>query len=302
MQKNKRILITGSAGFLGSSAFRYFQSSNYDVVGVDVINRPASVTQVMDIRDYVKLSKDRFDVILHFAAEVKGRDNIECNYLKMVENIEIDRVVFKWAMTHATHIIYPSSCATYPVQYQRRPGVPLYEGMVDFKNELIGVSDHLYGWTKLTAERMLWQMHQETGQRIHVLRPFSGYGPGQSLDYPMANLLRIIKQTPNELKVWGNGQQTRDWVHVNDILKTVEWCLNDAQLYRTVNIGTGVATTFKDLIREIFVAVYDREPGDIECLANRPSGMPHRVADTRLQKQLDIMPTITLAEGIRTLL
>jgi len=170
MPNNKKILISGSSGFLGSHCVEYFQTQGYNVTGVDVVS--AKTTSVIaDIRDYVKVSDSHFDLVLHFAAEVKGRSNIETNYLNMIENIEIDRQVFKWAITHCNHIIYPSSCAVYPVQYQVSPNYPLKENMIDFNNNVIGVSDHLYGWSKLTAERMLWQIHKETDLKIHILRP-----------------------------------------------------------------------------------------------------------------------------------
>ena len=301
MPNNKKILISGSSGFLGSHCVEYFQTQGYNVTGVDVVaSKTTSV--IADIRDYVNVADLDFDFVLHFAAEVKGRSNIETNYLNMIENIDIDRQVFKWAIDHCKHIIYPSSCAVYPIQYQTTPNYPLVESMVDFSKNNIGVSDHLYGWCKLTAERMLWQLHQETELQIHVLRPFSGYGPRQSLDYPMANLVNLVKTTPDNLSVWGNGTQTRDWVHVNDILKTIHWCISDNTKYRTVNIGTGQATSFLDLIQQIYKLVYDSECTTIKKLTNKPQGMMHRVADIDLQTQLQITPTTPLIEGIKTLL
>jgi nucleoside-diphosphate-sugar epimerase len=220
----------------------------------------------------------------------------------MIENIEIDRQVFKWAMTHVNHIIYPSSCAVYPVQYQTTVDYPLIESMIDFESNIIGVSDHLYGWCKLTAERMLWQLHQNTNLKIHILRPFSGYGPGQSIDYPMANLVSLIKTDPMNLSVWGDGTQTRDWVHVEDILKTIQWCTKNDTRYLTLNVGTGVSTSFIELITQIYKIIHDKECPKIKKLTNRPSGMQHRVADTGLQKQFNILPSISLTDGIKTLL
>ena len=211
MLNNNKILITGSSGFLGSHAARIFQSNGYSVTGIDIV--AGETTNIVDdIRSYVNSFNAKFNILLHFAAEVKGRSNIETNYLNMIENIEIDRQVFKWATNHVNHIIYPSSCAVYPVQYQTTVNYPLIESMIDFESNSIGVSDHLYGWYKLTAERMLWQLHQNTNLKIHILRPFSGYGPGQSTDYPMANLVNLVKTDPMNLSVWGDGMQTRDWV------------------------------------------------------------------------------------------
>lgn len=297
----KKILITGSSGFLGSHCVRYFQSQNHNVIGVDLIAAPTT-THIMDVCDFVNKTKSKFDLLIHFAAEVKGRINIEANYLNMIKNIEIDRQVFKWAIDHTDHIIYPSSCAVYPVQYQTTKNTPLIESMINFEKNCVGVSDHLYGWCKLTAERMLWQLYQETDLKIHVLRPFSGYGPGQSVDYPMSNLIDIVKNSPNQLSVWGNGNQTRDWVHVTDIVNTINWCAENNAQHLTVNVGTGVATSFLDLIKKIYKIVHNTNCPQIQKLIDKPSGMMHRLASTKLQTHLKITPTVLLSEGIKTVI
>lgn len=296
-----RILVTGSSGFLGSHTVTHFKKNNHNVLGVDIV--PSNTTDwVGDIRNYCQQSTKQFDLLVHFSAEVKGRINIEKNYLTMISNIDIDRCVFEWAIKHVLHIVYPSSCAVYPVQYQTEPNVPLKENMINFESGIIGVSDHLYGWCKLTAERILWQIQKETDLQVHILRPFSGYGPGQNIDYPMANLVNLIKNSLIDIAVWGNGKQTRDWVHVDDIIRTVQWCAEDTNKYLTINVGTGQATDFISLAQQIYQIIHDRECPKIQLLQDRPTGLPHRLCDTNRQQQLGILPSVTLDQGIKTLL
>tara|TARA_R110000868_G_scaffold410943_2_gene701015 strand:- start:693 stop:1586 length:894 start_codon:yes stop_codon:yes gene_type:complete len=295
------ILIAGSSGFLGSHCVNYFRNKRHNVLGVDITE--SSTTDIVDdIRFFVQHSQQRFDLLLQFAADVKGREHIEKHYLNMIENIEIDRCVFKWASTYVDHIIYPSSCAVYPEELQQNANTPLIESMINFETGVIGVSDHLYGWSKLTAERMLWQIHKEIKLPIHVIRPFSGYGPGQSTDYPMTNLVNMIKNNPNKIQVWGNGTQTRDWIFIDDIVQTIEWCINDTIGYRTLNIGTGIATPFTELLQIIYRTVYNKECPEIETLLDKPSGVPHRVANIQLQSHLGLLPRVDLLSGIKTLL
>ena len=295
------ILVSGSSGFLGSHAVRHFAQTGHTVTGVDIV--PSNTTNIVeDICTYVATCNEHFDLLLHFAAEVGGRENIETNYLHMMANIELDRVVFNWAINHAAHIIYPSSSAVYPVDYQNTTPTQLCESMIDFANNRIGVSDHLYGWCKLSAERMLWQIHQSTKLQVHILRPFSGYGPGQDLTYPMPNLINIVKTTPNDLQVWGDGKQSRDWVHVTDIMRTIEWCSTDTSKYLTINVGSGIATTFTDLISTIYNIIYQAPCPSIKTLEHKPVGVRYRTADTTLQHKLGILPVIGLEQGIKTLL
>lgn len=296
-----KILITGSSGFLGTHSVQHFKRLGHQVIGVDLSPSP-STDIVDDVRKYITESSEHFDLLLHFAAEVGGRKNIETNYLQMIKNIELDCVVFEWAIKHVSHLLYPSSSAVYPVTEQTQLHSKLHENLVDFDNNCIGVSDHLYGWYKLTAERMLWQIHQSTDLQIHVLRPFSGYGPGQDMAYPMPNLIHIVKTSPDKLQVWGNGNQTRDWVHVSDILRTIEWCINDPARFRTLNIGTGIATSFKELVKLIYHIVYQSECPEIKTLSHCPTGVQHRTADIALQTDLNILPLINLESGIKTLI
>lgn len=271
------------------------------MTGVDTVAAPTT-TEVKDVRTFTYNNTRNFDVLLHCAANVGGRENIETNYLDMIENVEIDRVVFDWAIDHVRQVIYPSSSAIYPVDVQMSGNHPLSETMIDFAQNKIGVSDHLYGWCKLTAERMLWQIHSTTKLQIHILRPFSGYGPDQSLFYPMPNLIYKIKTQPHKLEVWGNGQQTRDWVHISDIIRTIEWCSKDSHKYLTLNVGTGVPTSFVDLIELIYNLLYDAPCPDIQRLMDKPNGVQCRVADVGLQAQYNVIPLITLKSGIQTLL
>ena len=296
-----KILVTGSSGFLGSHAVTHYRQQGHSVIGIDLI-ASATTDIVADLTTYISEYQTQFDLLFHFAATVGGRKNIETNYLSMIHNIELDRVVFKWAIDHVPHIVYPSSSAVYQVNCQTTQNFPLTESLIDFETNCIGVSDHLYGWCKLTAERMLWQIHQSTNLQIHIVRPFSGYGPGQDLTYPMINLVNIVKTQPNNLQVWGDGTQTRDWVHITDIMRVLDWCAADSSKYFTLNIGTGTSISFNQLIKTIYELIYLKTCPSIQQLADQPTGVQHRVADTTLLQSLNILPNIGLIQGIRTLL
>ena len=102
--------------------------------------------------------------------------------------------------------------------------------------------------------------------------------------------------------VWGTGEQTRDWVHIADIVRIIEWCISDSSKYFTLNIGTGIATPFKDLIEKIYTVVHQAPCSAIQSLTDKPQGVQHRLADVSLLQSLGILPKIDLEHGIRTML
>jgi UDP-glucose 4-epimerase len=255
-----RILVTGSSGFLGEALIAELTSRGYlDIDGLDI--NPGRYTNIQE--SVLNLNKT-YDVIFHFAAYVGGREGIENNYLDVAKNIELDRNIFEFVQrNNIKKFIYPSSSAVYPVINQGTDNIALSEYMIDFDTNTIGVSDHLYGWSKLTAERMLWEINKHCDTKISIVRPFSGYGPTQSTDYPVPNLIDIVKNNPDNLEVWGTGTQTRDFVYIDDIVRTLIWCMVDDQKYKTLNIGTGIATSFIDLITVAHRVIHGTDPNNI---------------------------------------
>ena len=72
--------------------------------------------------------------------------------------------------------------------------------------------------------------------------------------------------------------------------------------YLKINIGTGVSTSFIELITQNYTIVYNKECPSIEKMGNKPSGMLHRLSDTTSQQKFNILPSISLIDGIKTLI
>jgi nucleoside-diphosphate-sugar epimerase len=293
-----RYLISGSSGFLGSELACRLTNQGHTVIGVDIV--PGVFTTHLQPIESFDISTN-YDAVFHFAAYVKGREEIENNFLAITKNIEIDRIVIeKIIQCPPERFVYPSSSAVYPTTYQQDVHKPLCETDIDFATNTIGVSDHLYGWTKLTTERMLWELKDTID--ISIIRPFSGYGSKQSLDYPVPNLINIVKNNPNNIKVWGTGEQTRDFVYIDDIVDTLEWCLTDTTKFRVVNVGTGIATSFVEVIQLVHMLVHNSYTPEIKRILTKPVGVLNRYCDATLQKQLGIYPKISLEQGIKLML
>ena len=271
-----KVIITGAGGFLGRNTVKYLRDKGHEVT---------AFTQ--DVKR--NLPYEHFDCIFHFAAFVGGRKGIDNNKWRITENIELDRITFKWAEEWCNKIIYPNSCAAYPLYLQEFPDTPMQE--VQF-----GTSQtfDLYGLSKLVAESMLKTLDIP----VHVMRPFSIYGPGQSMDYPLPSIIQRAKQ--GECSVWGSGTQTRDWVYIDDALKIFEYLLHKKEPI-TVNIATGKAITFKEVAETVYKLVHGVTI-PVKTQTDEPEGAGHRVGSTERMSSLGLSCDTPIKYGIRKMI
>ena len=260
----KKILITGGCGFVGRHLAKRLSADPQNEItivddlstGVKMEDFPehlkVSVSRVI-YEDCVKFfdeNNEKFDVIFHLAAVVEGRMTIDHNPLKVAKDLIIDAAMFRWAVkTMPGKIVYFSSSAAYPVKLQTRENnCALAEDMLDVRKSLIDMPDMSYGWSKLTGEFLSHLAVDKHGLKVVIYRPFSGYGEDQALTYPFPSIIKRVKESGGIIDVWGSGEQSRDFIYIEDcitgILDTYEK-IDDAG---ALNLGTGVKTTFRDLI------------------------------------------------------
>jgi nucleoside-diphosphate-sugar epimerase len=280
-----KILITGDAGFVGRAFHRALDDKGHDITGIDIANG-------IDCRDFFKKDDTKYDVVIHLAAIVGGRATIEGNPLAVASDLAIDSDMFQWAVrTKPKHLVYYSSSAAYPI-YLQKAAYKQRLREADINLDHIRNPDFSYGWAKLTGETLARYARDE-GIKVHVLRPFSGYGSDQALDYPFPSLIARGKAKMDPFEVWGTGEQVRDFIHIDDVVAaTFEAITNDI---RTLNLCTGRATSFIQLAEMIMLAQGYLAP--IKKHPGKPSGVEYRVGDPTKMFQI-YEPKITLEEGI----
>lgn len=281
-----KILITGHRGFVGTQFWRKLDTPDNELTGVDIV-------EGNDARDFFAVNAEYYDLVIHLAAVVGGRTTIDGAPLSVAVDLSIDAELFQWALrTRPGRIVYYSSSAAYPIDLQRRGlAYRLTEDDLDLDN--VSNPDMTYGWAKLTGE-YLASFAQAEGLRVHVFRPFSGYGETQSLDYPFPSFMRRAARRDDPFQVWGDGTQVRDFIHIDDIVNaTLEAVRQDVP--GPVNLGLGQPLSFNDMAGlAMHVAGYR---GEIEHLSAKPTGVHYRVANP--EKMLSFYtPRITLEEGI----
>lgn len=288
-----RVLITGDAGFVGRHMRHALEVRGHDVYGVDL-------TRGYDALDFFRRTDRPYDLAVHCAAVIGGRAGIDGSPLAVATNLALDSWFFRWLQLSGTpRAVYFSSSAAYPVDLQNdvATAMPLAEDDVRVgRSANIGRPDAMYGWAKLTGEQLAGQARQ-AGHDVLVVRPFSGYGKDQALDYPFPSFIRRALELADPFEIWGDGEQTRDWVHIVDVVQAV-LALLDAGAQGPVNIGTGREVSFNQLATLVIKARGGGYRPYVKHLPGKPSGVGFRVADvTRLHEFY--RPSIDLEAGIR---
>jgi nucleoside-diphosphate-sugar epimerase len=292
-------LVTGATGFVGRWLTQALINTGWTVCALDIRPPRSPVCAVppgyygslLDARTMFD-GHQRFDLVAHCAAVVGGRAVIDHDPLAQAVNLELDAALFRYArLTRPDHVLYFSSSAAYPVRYQSENGFRLRESYIDLDDPQL--PDALYGWTKLTGE-LLARLYARDGGRVHVLRPFSGYGADQDLDYPFPAFIARAAAREDPFVVWGSGEQIRDWVHIDDVVGTA-LAMVEQDHRGPLNVGWGVPVPFRRLA-ELVTAAAGYHP-EITPLADRPAGVSYRVCDPLALCALR-SPRVSLTEGI----
>jgi nucleoside-diphosphate-sugar epimerase len=280
------VLITGSEGFVG----KYFRDNfdGHNVTGIDIKDG-------IDCRDFFKKEDKQYDLVIHLAAIVGGRESIEGRPMAVADNLSIDSEFFQWCLkTKPKKIVYFSSSAAYPTYLQTEGsrtlhGKNIYLQEGDINLTMIGQPDMTYGWSKLTGEYLA-----QFVPNVHIFRPFSGYGWDQDLTYPFPMYVERALAEQNPFEVWGPGTQTRDFIHMKDVVNATMTAVYE-NITGPINLGTGRATSFIELAEMCMKEVGYK--GEIVTRPDKPVGCMHRVSDNT--KLLSFYtPKITLEQGI----
>lgn len=285
---NKRALITGGKGFVG----KYFHAhllnlGNWDVEVVDVKGGGQNCI------DFFRTDERRWDLVIHLAALVGGRETIDGAPLSVAYDMVIDGEFFNWAIrTSQLRVVYYSSSAAYPTALQKK-AYKLKESDIDLSD--CRMPDQTYGWAKLTGERLA-ELARAEGLNVHVFRPFSGYGWDQDGAYPYPMYIRRARRRMDPFDIWGDGTQVRDFIHMSDVVQATMKAVEEDIQY-PVNLGSGRPTSFLNLAEMVSKQVgYTPE---INLLKDKPVGVQYRVADTKLMSQF-YTPKISLEQAIAT--
>lgn len=308
----RTFLVTGGCGLVGSRVVRLLGEAgcatdvvdtmdayDFDYVWTFGAGRYARKMIRGSVADPAVLEQlpTAYDAVIHAAAYA---DVAGCLYDPMTDletNVRGTQVLLDWARSNQIgRFVFLSSASVYGSPAWEQPGEPpQFREIASTAAVSTYANSKLWGETQTNLYGQLYQLP------VTCLRYFSVYGEPQvpkrlSHSWCVAWFaMRAAAGYP--LRLNGGGDQVRDFIHVDDVaVATVLAAIQPEARSRTINIGTGVAST----VRSVAEMVTRHFPGTITTIAPRPAGDPlGGYADTQLMTDvLDWKPTVDLAEGV----
>lgn len=295
-----RVCVTGGAGFIGSHLVDRLIALGHTVLVIDNLTtgvrefvNPKATFIEMDVRD-VNIESIFADfkpqVVFHEAAQTMVPASMEnpkmdcdVNLIGLINMLEAAR------KHNVSHFLMPSSAAV----YGDLDTLPLTEDM-------IGKPTSFYGLTKLTGEGYLRIYEQAFGLKTVCFRYSNVYGPRQG-DGGEGGVISIFTRLINEgqgLTIFGDGEQTRDFIYVDDVVEANIKAMNHPELTGVYNISTNTSTSvnklvsyFKSISNKDLLVYYEAErTGDIRH---------SRLCNQKAKVDFDFLATVDLERGLR---
>jgi UDP-glucose 4-epimerase len=298
----QRVLITGGAGFVGSTLTQHLIDAGHEVAVLDNLftgHNPGKRTDLdyynVDIRNGQRVLDvvDAFrpSVVIHLAAihyipycDAHPNETLQVNVVGTQSVLDACRSV------GVKRVIFTSSAAVYGIQTD--PHV----------EDEMPAPDGIYGLTKWFGEQQLAAFHRITGTSSVAVRLFNVYGPGETNPHIIPEIMKQLR-AGSTLQL-GNISPKRDLIHVHDVARAYH-ALMRAELpsYFTVNVGSGKATSVQDMVHTIGQILGRDIPIQQDPARMRPVDMPVLEADvTRMANACGWRPEVELESGLSELL
>ncbi len=299
-----RFLITGGAGFIGTALANHLVQEGHTVRVLDDLSagdasrlRPEVNFTRGDIEDKPKVWRllNKVDCVYHLAARVSVPESVlyprEYNKTNVSGTVAVMEALRDAGVKR---VVFASSGAIYGEQ-------PLQV----VTEELLSAPTSPYAVSKLAAEGYVRTIGGEWSIETVSLRIFNAYGPGQSIPPTHPPVIpQFARQVlgKGSLILHDNGQQVRDFVYVDDVIKAlIAAATADGIDRQIINVGTGVGTSIEDLVHTIEKVTGKRAKTITN--ASVSGGVSSLIADiSRAKALLAYEPKITLADGIARLI
>jgi nucleoside-diphosphate-sugar epimerase len=315
----KRALVCGAGGFIGSHMVTRLKEEGYYVVGVDLKYPEFSETNadlflISDLRN--QRAWNDYEEIYQFAADMGG-----CQYVFsgdydaeiMHNSAQINLNICNAFKNTQTKIFYSSSACMYPQELQDDVIEAIYkDGQPGFTDKKIfslneedaypANPDSEYGWEKLFSERLYLAYQRNYNLNVRIARFHNIYGPEGTYkggrEKAPASISRKVIEAKDQITIWGDGQQTRSFLYIDDCIDAVR-LLMESDFQEPINIGSEEMVSINELW-DLAIECSGKQIKKIHTeMPKGFMGVRGRNSDnTLIRKVLNWEPKYSLKEGL----
>jgi len=312
MSNQKKALVCGAGGFIGSHLVKRLKREGFWVRGVDLKYPEFSETEaddfvIGDLRDPYfcrSIVDTKFDEVYQLAADMGGAgyvftgdNDADILHNSALINLNMLDACYK---RNVKRIFYSSSACIYPEYNQRDPENP----KCSEDSAYPAMPDSEYGWEKLFSERLYLAYHRNYGMEVRIARYHNIFGPEgtwrggrEKAPAALCRKVAVAKLTGQDyIEVWGDGKQTRSFLYIDECIEgTIRLMRSDWT--GPVNIGSEEMVTIDQLAEMIMeIAGVKLEIRHVPG----PQGVRGRNSDNKLiYEKLGWKPTMPLIEGLK---
>ena len=251
----KNILVTGGVGFIGTNLIKTLIKDNYDITSIDNYSTGLKENEIEGVKyinsdiELIDQLGPEFDLCFHLAAQSRVQPSFEDPQESIRVNVNGTMKVMEWAKKHSVKVIYAGSSSKHH-----------------------DPSDSPYAMTKFLGEEICKLYKKSYNVNVKIARFYNVYGPFEPLDEKFGNVIGIWREKVRlnkPLTIVGDGNQKRDFTHVDDIIDGIlKIASSDKNHNDAWELGSGISYSIKELFnmfKERFNAtsVYvDDQPGN----------------------------------------
>ncbi|MES2838461.1 MAG: GDP-mannose 4,6-dehydratase [Bacteroidota bacterium] len=306
----KKILVTGCAGFIGSSLTDALLNKGFSVIGIDNFDTYYSKSLKQDnlknafqnknfsfvegdicsVTDLKKIDTD-VDLVVHLAAKAGVRPSIENPEAYVNTNIVGTQNILNWMKTNSiSKLVFSSSSSV----YGNNSKTPFSE------NDNVDKPISPYAFTKKSCELLNYTFHHLYNFDIINLRFFTVFGPRQRPDLAIRKFVDLILKN-EAIPVFGDGNTGRDYTYIDDIVQgiinSIEYLVTNKNVYEIINLGNSSPIKLIELVTEIYTILGKQK--NINFLPMQEGDVDLTFADiSKAKKLLNYAPTVSLKQGL----
>ncbi len=308
---DKKILVTGGAGFIGGNFVHYMVDKypNYMIVNLDALTYAGNLETCQPVEGkpnykFVKgdiadrkfifdlFEKEKFDVVVNFAAE------------SHVDRSVTDPEIFIKTNVLGTQVLMDASRAFDVERYHQVStdevygDLPLDRPDLFFTEETPLHTSSPYSASKASADLLVFAYHRTFGLPITISRCSNNYGP---YHFPEKLIPLMISRALNDeqVPVYGNGENVRDWLHVYDHCAAIDLILHKGKVGEVYNVGGHNERTNLEVVKTVLKAL-NKPESLITYVKDRPGhDLRYAIDPQKLENELGWKPVYTFDTGIK---